>query len=173
MNTISKKVFAITNVSGTKILTDIAWIGLYLSDQKTTDKVTAELYASIPMNALDYMFERRSDNDDHIQYYKTFERAVEAVYEVSNRSTKPVTEPLAIVTISIEVSAEVTTEFNFTPAVDTSHLEEFEKAASVQLNCKATSIKQCRNSDLTGYNYPAFQKAYEAWNLFNSALIQE
>jgi len=173
MNTLNKKVFAITNADCTKILTEIGWVGLFLSDSMPVEKVHEKLYSGIPLNALDYMFERRSDNDDYIQYYKTFERAAQVAYEVANRSNKPITEPLAIVTLSVKVSLDITTEFDGSPKVDTSRLEAFEEAASKQLNCSIDAIKQCRRSDCSGYDYPAFQNAYVAWGTFNACLIQE
>lgn len=174
MKTTSKKVFAITNVSCTRILTEIGWVGLFLSpDSMPVEKVYEKLYSGFPLTDSNSMFERRGDNDDYIQYYKTFERAAQVAYEVANRSNKPITEPLAIVTIDVDVSLSITTVFDGSPKVDDTKLVAFEAAVSKQLNCDINAIKQCRRSDLSGYNYPAFQNAYVAWMTFNACLIQE
>lgn len=178
MNNFNREVFAIVNADNTKILTELSWVGLYLSKEAmTTEQVTAKLYAGLPLRMADNIFEQHSDSTDHIQYYKTFDRAAEVLLEVVTRENRPVTERLSIVTIQVNATAEVTTMFDINKIVEdrqkTIRLEQFEKDAAQKLNCEPNAIKKHRQPDLNGYNYPAFQRSYEAWINFNACLIQE
>lgn len=178
MNTLNREVFAIVNADNTKILTEIGWIGLFLSQEAMTpEKVTEKLYGGVSLRSNISFFEQRADSTDYIQYYKSFDRAAEVLLEVSTRERSPITERMSIVKIQVNASASVTTMFDIKKVAEdrqkTIQLEQFEKDAAQKLNCEPDAIKQYRKPDLSGYSYPAFQRSYEAWNNFNACLIQE
>lgn len=178
MNNFNREVFAIVNADNTKILTAINWVGLFLSQNAMTpEQVSEKLYSGLSLSMSDKFFEQNSDNIEYVQYYKTFDRAAEVLLEVVTRENRPVTERLSIVTIQVNATAEVTTMFDINKIVEdrqkTIRLEQFEKDAAQKLNCEPNAIKKHRQPDLNGYNYPAFQRSYEAWINFNACLIQE
>lgn len=178
MNNFNREVFAIVNADNTKILTEIGWVGLFLSqDAMTTDQVTEKLYAGLSLRLGDGIFEQHSDSTDYIQYYKSFNRAAEVLLQVSTRENRPITELMSIVTINVNATATVTTMFDYKEVSElhqkTDQLNQFEKDAAQKLNCEPDAIMQHRLPDLSGYSYPAFQRSYEAWVNFNACLIQE
>lgn len=178
MKDFNSEVFAIVNADNTKILTEIGWVGLFLSqDAMPPEKVSQKLYGGLSLNGWDWRFEQRSDGSDYIQYYKSFERAAEVLLEVSTRENSPVTELMCIVTIQVAATATVTTMFDIKAIAERKQkiasFDEFEKDAAQKLGCEPDAIKQYRNLDLSGYGYPAFQRSYEAWVNFNACLIQE
>lgn len=178
MNNLNREVFAIVNADNTKILTEIGWVGLFLTQEAMTpEQVTEKLYGGVPLTDGDWRFEQRADSTDYIQYYKTFDRAAEVLLKVSTREHRPITERMSIVTIQVNATATVTTMFDIKQIAEdrqkTIHLEQFEKDAAQKLNCEPNAIKQYRQPDLNGYSYPSFQRSYEAWINFNACLIQE
>lgn len=178
MKDLNREVFAIVNADSTKILTEIGWVGLFLSqDAMTPDQVSEKLYGGVSLKDGDWRFEQRSDSTDYIQYYKSFDRAAEVLLEVSTRENRPITELMCIVTIQVAATATVTTMFDIKAIAERKQkivsFEEFEKDAAQKLGCDPDAIKQYRNLDLSGYGYPAFQRSYEAWVNFNACLIQE
>lgn len=178
MNNFNREVFAIVNADNTKILTEIGWVGLFLSqDAMTPEEVFKKLYAGVALDNSDWRFEQRSDNSDYIQYYKSFDRAAAAILKVSTRENRPVKELMSIVTIQVAATATVTDMFDIKSIAERNQkitsLDQFEKDAAQKLNCDPDAIKQYRNLDLSGYGYPAFQRSYEAWINFNACLIQE
>lgn len=178
MNTLNRQVFAIVNADNTKILTEIGWVGLFLSQEAMTpDQVTEKLYGGVSLKDGDWIFEQHADSTDYIQYYKTFNRAAEVLLKVSTRENNPITELMSIVTIDVNATATVTTMFDYKEVSElhrrTLQLEQFEKDAAQKLNCKPNAIMQYRLPDLSGYSYPAFHRSYEAWENFNACLIQE
>lgn len=178
MNNLNRQVFAIVNADNTKILTEIGWIGLFLSQEAMTpEQVTEKLYGGVSLKNGDWLFEQRADSTDYIQYYKSFNRAAEVLLQVSTRENSPITELMSIVTIDVNATATVTTMFDYKEVSElhqrTIQLTQFEKDAAQKLNCEPDAIMQYRLPDLSGYSYPAFQRSYEAWKNFNACLIQE
>jgi hypothetical protein len=134
MNTLNREVFAIVNADNTKILTEIGWIGLFLSQEAMTpEKVTEKLYGGVSLRSSISFFEQRADSTDYIQYYKSFDRAAEVLLEVSTRERSPITERMSIVKIQVNATASVTTMFDIKKVAEdrqkTIQLEQFEKAA--------------------------------------------
>lgn len=161
MTTLNRQIFAIVNTNKTKVLTEIGWVGLFLSNPISTDELIKKLYDNIP--AQEFMYERRSDSYDYIQYYSSFERASAVIHEVSTRSNKPITEPMCIIVIDINISSSIQTLPVFENHQDLAFLDQFEGLVSGHLNMPLDTIKEYRNKDFVGYTNKPLQRAYTAW----------
>jgi hypothetical protein len=156
----STQMFIITNENGTKTVTDMAWRGLYLENHSIDDVLFNARFTS-----KDYLFEKTSDDNNNIQYYKTADRAQIVLNALHNREREPVLETLKIVKLNIVVELEdVFTATSQKAEYNKRMMEEFESEISF-IGKPEYFADNAKTPDYSAFKFAIVQDFYQSWKI--------
>jgi len=154
------EMFIITNEDGTKTVTDMAWRGLYL-EKHSID----EVIFNARLTNKDYLFEKSSDDDNNIQYYKTADRAEIVLNALHSREREPVLETLKIVKLKITVELEDVFTATSQKVEDNKRMmAEFESEIAF-IGKPEYFADDAKTSDYSTFKYAIVQDFYQSWKI--------
>lgn len=156
----SIEMFVITNKDSTKIVTDMAWRGLGLEAHSIEEIL---LNAKITDN--EFYYEKSSDERNHIQYYKSYDKAEIVLNALHQRERDPILETLKIIKFEIKVELEGILIVESSKVQENKKMmEEFEAEISF-IGKPEYFADDAKNSDYSTFKYAIVQDFYQSWKI--------